>query len=1010
MKVFLTSRAFLILSLLWISSIPTFAFFQNSSARVKTKYEFTDARISEADTLLKKRQYREALEAYQKAYDIYESESFYEGMVYAKERMGRAYNRLKEDSISQSSFEHALRISQRNLPDNHLLKAKLYLDRGLQNYRKRNFENSVSYLDSSSKVYFNSEYYDSALFQSIVQYKYYTYFFSNISNDTLIKYLGERRKLLDFSKGSITDEIFLLSDYASTYSRTGNFQRAAAYALEAVRICEENAETIDPYYYSDALFNLGRALNSQKEFPRALNVARKLVSSVESRKGQSRDYLAYLNLLAVVFNNLKKYDSAAMVFNSIITELEVRGSLDTRFYRNSVMNLGVCYQLMGSDSLARLYLTKSLEEEKRALGISSSTISPNYKYLGQFYTGINSHKNGLMYYDSALRVKLNDKNYDILDYPNEGSFEVTYDALNLLKNKQESFVNFFKSDANDSTKLLKKAIDYTESTHQHLMARRKDLEASQGKLFLSENFKSLYEVGLEAIYLIGPQASEYFQEAFNFLGYSKSMMFLEQAGELNGVQDKRLSVELRNDYYAVKTEVDQLEAEFNKYIDFVTTSDTLKNVNSRLIDANARLEKAKESIAKALNRDRESQAEVFGHNQFSEVQEYLRKNPKTALIEYFVGDDYIYVLAVSKEQRLFKRVKHSLELKTALSSFFQIVSERPSIENYDKSLEQFNVSAHVIYQSLLDAILGELGNEINKLKIIPDDQLSQLPFEALVKSQNREIKSFKDLDYLINQYSVSYALSSKQVGLIESKPKAKKKLLGIGYSGGSSSDSGQRSSNYGALPGTEEEIRFLESKIEGKYLFGNEGNKDTFLKIAKDFDVLHLAIHGEANDSDRYQSSLIFSGSDNNSLKTNDLYLAGLNARLAILSACESGLGQINKGEGTFSIARGFSLVGVPSVVMSLWKVNDKISSKLMVDLHTNLSDGQSVDEALSGVKRNYLNDSDEYTSHPYYWSAFVSLGEEVKIDSQNFSSYWIIAVILLFFLFYGLRKRKGAN
>ncbi len=1009
MKVFLTSRAFLILSLLWLSNISVFGFFQDSPARVKTKYEFTDARISQADTLLKKRQYEEALDAYQKAYDIYESESFYEGMVYAKERMGRAYSRIKEDSLSQGSLEQALRISVQNLKDNHLLKARLYLERGLQNYRKRDFENSASYLDSSSKVYSGSENYDSALFQSIVQYKYYTYFFSNKSNDTLIKYLDERKKLFEFGKGSIANEIFLLSDYASTYSRTGNFQRAAAYALEAVRICEENSETIDPYYYSDALFNLGRALNSQKEFPRALNVARKLVSSVEARKGQPRDYLAYLNLLAVVFNNLKKYDSAAMVFKNIITELEIKGSSGTRFYRNSVMNLGVCYQLMGSDSLARLYLVKSLEEEKRAIGISSSTISPNYKYLGQYYTGISSYENGLMYYDSALRVKLMDESYDILDYPSEGSFEVTYDALNLLKNKQESFVNLFKSDAEDSTKLLKKAIDYTENTHQHLMARRKDLEASQGKLFLSENFKSLYEVGLEAIYLIRPQTNEYFREAFNFLGYSKSMMFLEQAGELNGVQDKRLSEELRNNYYAVKTEVDQLEAEFSKYIDFVTTSDTLRDINSRLINANVRLEKVKESIAKALNGEKEDKSEVFGQNQFSEVLEYLEKNPKTALLEYFVGDDYIYVLAVSKKQRIFKRVEHNIELKTSLTNFFRIISERPSIESYNESLMQFNTSAQVLYNNLLDPILSEVDNEINKLKIIPDEQLSQLPFEALVRSNKQGIESFKDLDYLIN-HSVSYALSSKQVGLVESKPKAKKQLLGIGYSGGSSSSSGQRSSNFGALPGTEEEIRFLESKIEGEYLFGNEGNKETFLKIAKDFDVLHLAIHGEANNSDRYQSSLIFSGSEDNSLKTNDLYLAGLNARLAILSACESGLGQINKGEGTFSIARGFSLVGVPSVVMSLWKVNDKISSKLMVDLHTNLSYGLSVDEALSGVKRDYLSNSDQYTSHPYYWSAFVSLGEEVKIDSKRDLSFLFIVIALSLFLVYGLLKRKGAK
>ena len=122
----------------------------------------------------------------------------------------------------------------------------------------------------------------------------------------------------------------------------------------------------------------------------------------------------------------------------------------------------------------------------------------------------------------------------------------------------------------------------------------------------------------------------------------------------------------------------------------------------------------------------------------------------------------------------------------------------------------------------------------------------------------------------------------------------------------------------------------------------------------------------------------------------------------------------MNKGEGTFSIARGFALVGVPSIVMSLWKVNDQEASKLMSSMYANLLNGESIDNALTNAKRDYLFNSEQYTSHPYYWSAFVSLGEEVQVLKPEstkttaliylFIFAFIASTLLIYF-----KKRKGA-
>ena len=100
----------------------------------KTKYEFTDTRISEADTLLKNRKYQEALEAYQTAFDTYEQESFYEGMVYAKERMGRSNWMLGNTAEREDSWRQAKVLANKHLPTNHILVSKIYFQLGLLNH------------------------------------------------------------------------------------------------------------------------------------------------------------------------------------------------------------------------------------------------------------------------------------------------------------------------------------------------------------------------------------------------------------------------------------------------------------------------------------------------------------------------------------------------------------------------------------------------------------------------------------------------------------------------------------------------------------------------------------------------------------------------------------------------------------------------------------------------------------------------------------------------------------
>lgn len=1005
MKVFMTSRAFLILSFLWLLSLPSYAFFQNAGARVKTKYEFTDTRISEADTLLKKREYQRALEAYQKAYEIYEAESFYEGMVYAKERVGYTERRLGLTQKSLESFVKAKEIAEGKLPSPHILTSKVLLSMGIRVYRQTAYTQAAHFIDSAMLDYQKSFQYDSLLLKQLVNYKYYSYLFANLSMDTVVRYLNERGRILDISKSERVEEVNLLSDYSRAYFESGDFQKAAAYALESVRISEENLNDIPAGAYSNALFNLGRSLQLQDEFKQALSVADKLIEFTERENPTSNFLLGYYNLRAVALNGLEEYMQAANQFRKIMGTFEKRNQKGF-FYRNAIMNLGVCYQLMGDYDLAEKYLTRALHEERNERKEFDIALSDRYKYLGQLNNSLGKFDRALSYYDSALKSNISFSNLPILEFPPEDDLEESFDILNILKNKQANMKELYsQQDSSSNMELLLATIDHAERTHRYLMSNRESLQASSGKLFLSRSFKTLYENGIDAAYTLFKQGvlkDENFRRAFSFFAYSKSILFIEQSGELGRIQDERLPVSFSKRYYELNTEIDQLEERFNVLIDQVANNDSLRMVNMELMKRRTGLEQLKDSISTFLGN--ELSGELINPTEyFDQILDYSKS--ERALVEFFVGENHIYILGINNDTRVFEKIDFTVELEKAIWNLISVVSSRPSISDYQSNLREYQNAAFIIYEGLLSKPLSCFGSGISKLKIIPDELLSKIPFESIVSKEEININSFRNLNYLINKVSISYSLSSTEIIADKSEKKAKKNLFGVGYSGDVIS---QERSGYGALPGTEREIEYLKSSIQGDYFLGQDGSRNIFLEKARNYDILHLAIHGEADSSNRYQSRLIFNGEDG-ILRTSDLYAANLSARLAILSACESGVGQINKGEGTFSIARGFALVGVQTIVMSLWKVNDKVASELMVDFHNRINEGDQINDALTSSKRRFLEEADKYTSHPYYWSAFVSLGENVSLKEDGDNRLLIVVTILLLgFILLALKKKRG--
>ena len=183
--------------------------------------------------------------------------------------------------------------------------------------------------------------------------------------------------------------------------------------------------------------------------------------------------------------------------------------------------------------------------------------------------------------------------------------------------------------------------------------------------------------------------------------------------------------------------------------------------------------------------------------------------------------------------------------------------------------------------------------------------------------------------------------------------------------------------------------------FDGKAFLGNNSSVNNFLENSKDNSIVHLAMHVEINHDNPQYNKLIFSDGE---LTSSKIYVSDIKANLAVLSACNTGFGKLEKGEGVMSMARAFNYSGVPSVIMSLWEIPDKETKKIMVFFYQHLKDGELKNEALKNAKLDYLAaTNDENLRHPYYWSGFVLNGNINSLAPIKNDKYYLISGFLLF-------------
>jgi CHAT domain-containing protein/Tfp pilus assembly protein PilF len=325
----------------------------------------------------------------------------------------------------------------------------------------------------------------------------------------------------------------------------------------------------------------------------------------------------------------------------------------------------------------------------------------------------------------------------------------------------------------------------------------------------------------------------------------------------------------------------------------------------------------------------------------------------------------------------------------------------------------------------LRAILGDA----KQLLISPDGELNLLPFAALVDERGH---------YLLERYSFAYLTSGRDLLRLQVRRESKSPPVVVAdpafgapplaASSGRAGANGPGASGparvdfsqifFGPLPGVAEEVRALKELLpQASFLTREQATKAALKKLSGPR-ILHVATHGfflqdeqqvagnraaaQGRDTTRLskavahvenpllRSGLALADANQSGQGNTDGILTALEAsgldlwgtKLVVLSACDTGVGEVRNGEGVYGLRRALVLAGAESQVMSLWAVSDRSTRDLVIGYYKALLGGVGRGESLRRVQLQMLRDKTR--SHPYYWASFIQTGEWANLEGRR--------------------------
>lgn len=616
------------------------------------------------------------------------------------------------------------------------------------------------------------------------------------------------------------------------------------------------------------------------------------------------------------------------------------------------------------------------QEKTRSREIGKACIE-----MGNIFIQLDMQDSALMYFHKALINVIPSLPADVTSLPSSIYTENT--IMEALDAKAGVLQKIYETNKNPG--LLMQAINCYELAFETEYKLLQGFSYDESLTHQSRESKKRSEKAITACYNLYSRTGmeEWANKAFSLAEKSKSIV-LQESIKRNIAANSAL--QLDSNWIRVR----HYQQEVN-YYEKLTVNDTasLKDNLRKLSVAENNLLLANTSLlhSNSVYRDALTKSDSLS------LPQLQKKLPgHTALIEYFAGDSANYIFVITKNSpAVFIRAGTSLT--GSINNFIYFFTDKNRINNDPAA---YQAAAFKLYHAA--GFPAIQTNEIEKLILIPDGKLNLIPFEALVTviKPGQNPQSFS---YLLLQKEISYGYSAgtlfKQA---DHSPATSDRLICF-----APVFANKERGNTPLLQTIREADAIKKETSAGEFYMQEKATIGQFKNSIASAGIIHIASHANADTSGGLRPVIEFYDS---SLYLDEIYTMHINPRLVVLSACETGIGVIDKSEGAMSLARGFYYAGAQNIITSLWSVDDKSTAEIFTDFYSRTG-GNDYTTALCDAKRVYLSNASVSLASPYYWAGFIHIGYQ-KQSGKNNRSAWIISFLAIAILsIIILRKRK---